>query len=95
MIFRAGGLEHLNSTAIAVDRFCFTPFEKYKSFLSVTSHEFFHLWNVKRIRPVELGPFNYKDENYTNMLWLAEGFTNYYGYHVLFRAGIFRFPKVG
>ena len=83
-----GGLEHLNSTAIAVDRFCFTPFEKYKSFLSVTSHEFFHLWNVKRIRPVELGPFNYKDENYTNMLWLAEGFTNYYGYHVLFRAGL-------
>ena len=83
-----GGLEHLNSTAIAVDRFCFSPFEKYRSFLSVTSHEFFHLWNVKRIRPVELGPFNYREENYTNMLWMAEGFTNFYGYHMLLRAGL-------
>ncbi len=83
-----GGLEHLNSTAIAVDRFCFTPFEKYRAFLSVTSHEFFHLWNVKRIRPVELGPFNYREENYTNMLWMAEGFTNFYGYHILMRAGL-------
>ncbi|MDS0257240.1 hypothetical protein ApAK_06080 [Thermoplasmatales archaeon AK] len=85
---RTGGLEHLNSTAINVDRFTFSPFEKYKSFLSVTSHEFFHLWNVKRIRPVELGPFNYREENYTTMLWMAEGFTNFYGYLMLYRVGL-------
>ncbi len=85
---QSGGLEHLNSTAIDIERFTFSPFEKYKHFLSVTSHEFFHLWNVKRIRPVELGPFNYKEENYTTMLWMAEGFTNFYGYHVLLRAGL-------
>ncbi|MEM3676286.1 MAG: hypothetical protein QXV22_04425, partial [Thermoplasmataceae archaeon] len=85
---RTGGLEHLNSTAINVDRFTFSPFEKYRSFLSVTSHEFFHLWNVKRIRPVELGPFNYKEENYTTMLWMAEGLTNFYGYLMLYRTGL-------
>jgi len=83
-----GGLEHMNSTSINVDRFKFSPFEKYKGFLSVTSHEFFHLWNVKRIRPVELGPFNYKQENYTTMLWLAEGFTNFMGYLHLLRSGL-------
>ncbi|WMT45649.1 MAG: PDZ domain-containing protein [Cuniculiplasma divulgatum] len=85
---QSGGLEHLNSTTIDIDRFTFSPFDKYKHFLSVTSHEFFHLWNVKRIRPIELGPFNYKEENYTTMLWIAEGFTNFYGYHVLMRAGL-------
>ena len=85
---QSGGLEHLNSTTIDIDRFTFSPFDKYKHFLSVTSHEFFHLWNVKRIRPVELGPFNYKEENYTTLLWIAEGFTNFYGYHVLLRAGL-------
>lgn len=84
-----GGLEHLNSTTIDVDRFVFSPDSKYKrTFLSVTAHEFFHLWNVKRIRPVELGPFNYKEENYTNMLWMAEGFTNYYASLILFRTGL-------
>ncbi|MDA8144335.1 MAG: PDZ domain-containing protein [Thermoplasmatales archaeon] len=83
-----GGLEHLNSTTIDVDRFIFSPFDKYKQFLSVTSHEFFHLWNVKRIRPQELGPFNYKEENYTTMLWMAEGITNFYAYLILLRAGL-------
>lgn len=83
-----GGLEHLNSTTIDVDRFIFAPFESYKRFLSVVSHEYFHLWNVKRIRPAELGPFNYKDENYTSLLWMAEGFTNYYGRMMLLRSGL-------
>ena len=83
-----GGLEHLNSTTIDVDRFIFAPFENYKRFLSVVSHEYFHLWNVKRIRPAELGPFNYKEENYTSLLWMAEGFTNYYGRMMLLRAGL-------
>ena len=84
-----GGLEHLNSTTIDVDNFVFSPDSKYKkTFLSVSAHEYFHLWNVKRIRPVELGPFNYKEENYTNMLWMAEGFTNYYASLVLMRTGL-------
>ena len=83
-----GGLEHLNSTTIDMDSFHFIPTEKYHEFLSVVSHEFFHLWNVKRIRPVELGPFNYKEENYTTLLWVSEGITNFYGSIALFRAGI-------
>lgn len=83
-----GGLEHLNSTTIDVDRYIFSPRKKYLQFLSVTSHEFFHVWNVKRIRPVELGPFNYKQENYTTLLWLAEGFTNFYGALMLYRSGL-------
>ncbi len=84
-----GGLEHLNSTSIDVDNFVFSPETKYqRSFLSVTAHEYFHLWNVKRIRPIELGPFNYKEENYTNMLWMAEGFTNYYASLILMRTGL-------
>lgn len=84
-----GGLEHLNSTTIDVDNFVFKPDSKYqRTFLSVTAHEFFHLWNVKRIRPVELGPFNYKEETYTTMLWMAEGFTNYYANLILLRTGL-------
>lgn len=81
-----GGLEHVNSTSINIDRFKFGTFEKYRAFLSVTSHEFFHLWNVKRIRPAELGPFNYKQENYTTMLWFAEGFTDFMGNLYILRA---------
>ncbi len=84
-----GGLEHLNSTTIDVNNFVFQPDSKYqRTFLSVTAHEYFHLWNVKRIRPAELGPFNYKEENYTTMLWMAEGFTNYYASLVLMRTGL-------
>lgn len=84
-----GGLEHLNSTTIDVDNFVFYPESKYqRTFLSVTAHEFFHLWNVKRVRPAELGPFNYKEENYTTMLWMAEGFTNYFAGLILMRKGL-------
>lgn len=83
-----GGLEHLNSTTIDIDRFIFSPKSRYNLFLSVVSHEFFHLWNVKRIRPIELGPFNYKQENYTTLLWMAEGFTNFYGWMILYRSGL-------
>jgi predicted metalloprotease with PDZ domain len=45
------------------------------------AHEFFHLYNIKTIRPIALGPFDYDRENYTNMLWVSEGFTVYYDYH--------------
>jgi len=59
----------------------------YRGFLSLVAHEFFHLWNVKRIRPDALGPFDYTRENYTKSLWVAEGITDYYARLVLCRAG--------
>ena len=60
----------------------------YRGFLSLISHEFFHLWNVKRIRPDALGPFDYTKENYTKLLWVAEGITDYYSEVALRRAGL-------
>ncbi|MDQ3755920.1 MAG: PDZ domain-containing protein, partial [Acidobacteriota bacterium] len=83
-----GGLEHLNSTAIIVQRFNFRPETTYRSFLSLVAHEFFHVWNVKLIRPDVLGPFDYTQENYTRLLWVAEGVTDYYEYILLRRAGL-------
>jgi predicted metalloprotease with PDZ domain len=64
------------------------PLRTYRGFLSLVAHEFFHLWNVKRIRPDALGPFDYTRENYTKLLWVAEGFTDYYARLVLRRAGL-------
>ena len=64
------------------------PPRTYRGFLSVVAHEFFHLWNVKRIRPDALGPFDYTKENYTKLLWVAEGMTDYYARVVLRRAGL-------
>jgi len=60
----------------------------YRGFLSLVAHEFFHLWNVKRIRPDALGPFDYTKENYTKLLWVAEGITDYYADLSLRRAGL-------
>jgi predicted metalloprotease with PDZ domain len=82
-----GGLEHLNSTALIVTRFSFNP-AGYLDFLTLVSHEFFHLWNVKRIRPDVLGPFDYTKENYTKLLWVAEGVTAYYEALFLRKAGL-------
>lgn len=83
-----GGLEHLNSTAIMFNNFnLHNPF-LYKNWLSLVAHEFFHLYNVKRIRPLALGPFDYDRENYTDMLWVSEGFTRYYDDLILKRAGL-------
>jgi len=98
----SGGLEHLNSTALGYPRFGFAPDRNagvssaspnappqrtYRAFLSLVAHEFFHLWNVKRIRPDALGPFDYTSENYTRSLWVAEGVTEYYARIALRRAG--------
>lgn len=98
-----GGLEHLNSTALGYRRFGFRAaagdevdsaapnaeiVPSYRGFFSLVAHEFFHLWNVKRIRPDALGPFDYTKENYTKLLWVAEGITDYYSRVVLRRAGI-------
>jgi predicted metalloprotease with PDZ domain len=82
-----GGLEHLNSTTLIVNRFAYQSDAGYLRFLSLVAHEYFHLWNVKRIRPVELGPFDYDSENYTRLLWVAEGITSYYDELLLMRAG--------
>lgn len=83
-----GGLEHLNSFVVQMVRLNFRDKKLYNKFLGLVSHEFFHLWNVKRIRPIELGPFNYNEENYTNGLWVAEGWTSFYDNVFLRRSGL-------
>ena len=83
-----GGLEHMNSTALQWNRFGFKPQSRYNGFLALVAHEYFHLWNVKRIRPDALGPFDYENENYTKLLWVAEGATAYYEGILLRRAGL-------
>ncbi|HET6671492.1 MAG TPA: PDZ domain-containing protein [Pyrinomonadaceae bacterium] len=83
-----GGLEHLNSTALGFSRFSFQPESSYRGVLGTIAHEFFHLWNVKRIRPDALGPFDYTKENYTKLLWVAEGVTSYYQDVIMRRAGL-------
>ncbi|WP_287129482.1 M61 family metallopeptidase [Candidatus Cyanaurora vandensis] len=83
-----GGLEHLNSTALTVGAERFRPQKSYREVLGLISHEFFHLWNVKRIRPAGLGPFDYSREVYTPNLWIAEGTTSYYDDLFLRRAGL-------
>jgi len=83
-----GGLEHLNSFAVQYPRWSFTDEKAYKQFLGLVSHEFFHLWNVKRIRPAELGPFDYDNENHTFGLWEAEGWTSIYDNIFIRRCGV-------
>lgn len=84
-----GGLEHLNSTVLAASRFAYSQSNTYKSYLSLVAHEYFHLWNVKRLRPKALGPFNYEQENYTTGLWIMEGFTAYYDNLIIRRCGFY------
>jgi predicted metalloprotease with PDZ domain len=84
----AGGLEHTASTTLQVNRWTYDG-DAYLGFLSLVAHEYFHLWNVKRIRPKALGPFDYDNENYTDLLWVMEGFTSYYDELVLRRAGFY------
>jgi predicted metalloprotease with PDZ domain len=83
-----GGLEHLRCNVSAADPQMFSDNSYYQSVLGLLSHEFFHTWNIKRIRPAEYGPFNYHEENYSSMLWLAEGATSYYDDVLLYRAGL-------
>jgi predicted metalloprotease with PDZ domain len=83
-----GGLEHLNSTTCQTTPRAFLTRRGYRNFLGLISHEYFHLWNVKRIRPLALGPFDYQRENYTRALWVSEGITDYYSEQLLRRAGL-------
>lgn len=93
-----GGIEHLNSNVS-----CVTPSslsgdlddsDYYGDLLMLESHEFFHAFNVKRIRPTGLGPFHYTGEVYTRLLWVAEGFTSYYTHRPLVKAGIINRAKI-
>ncbi|WP_256003698.1 M61 family metallopeptidase [Pedobacter deserti] len=82
-----GGLEHLNSTVLGATRNGYTNPKIYLGFLNLVAHEYYHLWNVKRLRPQALGPFDYENENYTTSLWVAEGFTAYYENKLMHRSG--------
>ncbi len=95
-----GGLEHRNSTALickrqdlprlqaAGDTKIFKPSEGYTTLRGLISHEYFHTWNVKRLRPAEFENYQYERENYTELLWFFEGFTSYYDDLLLRRAGL-------
>jgi predicted metalloprotease with PDZ domain len=84
-----GGLEHKNCCSLLYPRFGFQAGEKHNRFIQLVAHEFFHLWNVKRIRPAALEKFDYEGENYTPSLWFSEGTTSYYDLVIPRRAGIY------
>lgn len=83
-----GGLEHLNSTALQFDGRKLAERESYVNWLALVAHEYFHTWNVKRIRPIELGLFDYQNENYTRMHWLTEGLTSFMDELFVLRSGL-------
>ena len=83
-----GGLEHRNSTLLMSSRWATGSRDSYLRWLQLASHEAFHAWNVKRLRPVELGPFDYETEVHTENLWMVEGLTSYYGDLIVHRAGL-------
>lgn len=89
-----GGLEHRDSTALICSRGDLpvpgdaSTSEGYRTFLGLCSHEYFHAWNVKRIKPAAFTPYRLQEENYTRLLWVFEGFTSYYDDLALLRAGL-------
>ena len=83
-----GGIEHANSSANSFNGNSLADENGYRRWLSFICHEYFHHYNVKRIRPIALGPFDYDTENLTNMLWVSEGLSVYYQDVVLVRAGL-------
>jgi len=83
-----GGIEHLNSASLSFSRARLGSAEGRKGLYNFIAHEYFHTFNVKRIKPVELGPFDYSKETHTNMLWVSEGFTSYYENIISTRAGL-------
>ena len=85
---RGGGLEHRNACTLDIAGFSFEDEKGYQKFAELAAHEFFHAWNVKRIRDRVLGPFDYTKENYTRLLWFHEGFTEYMQTMILLRAGL-------
>ncbi len=91
---RRGGLEHAASTSLQVARNGFHPREAYVETLSLVAHELFHAWNVKRLRPRALLPYDYAREQYTRLLWWFEGVTSYYDHLALSRAGLIDGPAL-
>jgi len=89
-VFRrgGGGLEHGNSTLLTTGARAMATPESYRRWLAFAGHEYFHAFNVKRLRPIELGPFDYEDPPTTPSLWLSEGVTSYYAALFLARAGL-------
>ena len=83
-----GGLEHDHSTVIMTGRRQMGDRDSYIQWLGVVAHEFFHVWNVRRMRPQEFASYDYQTEQYTDQLWLAEGLTSYYDNLLLSRAGL-------
>jgi len=83
-----GGTEHWNSTVMQARPERFLEQDEYERFLGLASHEIFHVWNVKRLRPAGLVPYDYQDENLTSLLWVAEGTTSYYDDLTLVRTGL-------
>jgi len=83
-----GGLEHNFSTLVISSRWSFREKSRYASWLSLCSHEFYHTWNVRRLRPKPLMKYDYENEIYTDGLWIAEGITSYYQDLALVRAGL-------
>jgi predicted metalloprotease with PDZ domain len=88
-VARGDGMEHRNSTMITLKR----DFDGSNELLGVFAHEFFHCWNVERIRPKSLEPFNFERSNMSEALWVAEGFTHYYGDVLLVRAGLLSYDQ--
>jgi predicted metalloprotease with PDZ domain len=88
-----GGLEHRNSVCMMTSRWATRTRRGYLGWLDLAAHEYFHAWNIKRLRPVELGPFDYEKENPTRSLWIAEGITDYYAPLMLRRAGLSSTPE--
>ena len=93
-----GGLEHRASTALICARNDLPVLgqaeltDGYRGFLGLCSHEYFHTWNVKRIKPAAFAPYALDQENYTTLLWLFEGFTSYYDDLILLRSGVIDMP---
>ena len=83
-----GGLEHREGSVLMTHVYATRSRKAYLEWLSLAAHELFHAWNVKRLRPVELGPFDYERENYTRSLWVAEGVTSYFDDLIVFRSGL-------
>lgn len=83
-----GGIEHLNNTTISFNGSSLKTDADFNRILNFIGHEYFHHYNVKRIRPFELGPFDYDNGNRTNQLWVSEGLTVYYEYLIAKRAGL-------
>ncbi|GGI94456.1 peptidase M61 [Shewanella hanedai] len=84
----SGATEHLNSTIIQRPRFSYREREDYLGFIKTASHEFIHTWNVKAYRPQGLVPYDYQQENISELLWIAEGSTSYFQSQLLLRAGV-------